>query len=57
MEYLRGTLSEQNLGANRHVLGVRDKLELDRCAVASPQDSLRVIHCGYSDCLTHGLGK
>ena len=32
-KYLRGTLSEQNLGASLHVLRVRDKLELDRCTV------------------------
>ena len=57
MQYLRGTLSEQDLGPSLHVLGVRDKLKLDRCTVAGSQDSLRVIHRNYPDCLTHSLGK
>ena len=57
MRYLRGSFSEQNLGASLHVLGVRDKLKLDRCAIACSQDSLRVVHRGYPDCLAHSLGS
>ena len=57
MQYLRGTLSEQDLGASLHVLGVCDKLKLNRCAVTCSQDSLRVVHRGYPDCLAHSLGS